>query len=176
LLYFRQQPLEIQLIVDTGTFIQILIMLLAGNGAPILAARLLGSSATLPVDLNRKHRDGAPVLGSSKTWRGVVAAVLISWLLALLFDYGALFGVVFGTLAMLGDLCSSFIKRRRKLEPSARSSGVDQLPESILPSLYACLALDLSWWWAPAWSLAFTVLQALLSKPLYHLHIRKRPY
>ena len=90
--------------------------------------------------------------------------------------FGVFFGIVFGALAMVGDLCSSFIKRRSKLEPSARSTGLDQLPESILPSLYACLALDLSWWWAPVLSLAFTAMQALLSKPLYHLHIRKRPY
>ena len=176
MLYFKQQTLEIQLIVDTGTFIQILIMLLASNGAPILAARLFGSSARLPVDLHRRYRDGAPLLGSSKTWRGLVAAVLTSCLLAVLFGYGALFGLAFGALAMAGDLCSSFIKRRRKLEPSARSSGLDQLPESILPSFYACLVLDLSWWWAPVLSLAFAAMQALLSKPLYHLHIRKRPY
>lgn len=38
---------------------------------------------------------------------------------------------------MTGDLVSSFVKRRIDLPPSSRASGLDQMPESLFPSL-AC--------------------------------------
>ena len=34
------------------------------------------------------------------------------------------------TMAMVGDLLSSFVKRRLKFQPSSRATGLDQIPES----------------------------------------------
>ncbi len=162
--------------MTTGIFLKLLTMLLASNGAPILAARLLGSRASIPVDFNKRLGDGNAIFGESKTWRGICAALLTACILAELFDFGLTFGLLFGCNVMLGDLISSFIKRRRGLMPSDRSIGLDQLPESLLPALYSCFSMELVWWWAVILSLAFMLLQLLVSKPLFLLNIRKRPY
>ena len=151
-------------------------MLLASNGAPILAARLFGSRVSIPVDFNRRLGDGNAIFGESKTWRGLFAALLTACILALFFGFGLTFGLVFGCQVMLGDLVSSFIKRRRGLATSDRSMGLDQLPESLLPALYSCISMELVWWWAIVLSLVFMLLQLLISRPLFLLHVRKRPY
>ena len=143
----------------TRTFIEILVMLVAANGAPVLAARCLGSRAEWPVDGGRKRSDGQPLYGSSKTWRGLGAIRVASVILAVALDYGVSFGLVFGATVIAGDLLSSFVKRRRGMPSSSRATGLDQLPESPL-----------------LWAAAFMVLEIVLSRPLYHLHIRKRPY
>ncbi len=95
---------------------------------------------------------------------------------AALLGYSAGFGLAFGALVMTGDLLSSFLKRRRGLPASSRATGLDQLPESLLPALFTTAYLGLDWWWAPLWAAAFMLLEIVVSKPLFLLHIRKRPY
>jgi CDP-2,3-bis-(O-geranylgeranyl)-sn-glycerol synthase len=151
-------------------------MLLASNGAPIVAARLFGARASTPVDFSRRLGDGNAIFGDSKTWRGLCAALLTACILALLFGLGLTFGLAFGCQVMLGDLFSSFIKRRRGLAPSDQSMGLDQLPESLLPALYSCSVMELAWWWALVLGLVFMLLQLLISRLLFLLHIRERPY
>lgn len=157
-------------------FAQILIMLLAINAAPILAARLFEPVGDLPLDLGKRLRDGRSLFGPSKTWRGLVFALLAACLLSLLFGHGLRFGLVFGGLVMAGDLLSSFVKRRRGLASSDQSLGWDQVPESLFPSIYAVVVLDMPWWWAVVSCLAFMVIELFISKPLFRLKIRKRPY
>lgn len=158
------------------TFIELLVMLLATNGAPILTARIFQMHGARPLDLGRQLRDRRPIFGRSKTWRGVTAALVMSCALSMLFGYGIWFGLVFGVLVMIGDLISSFIKRRIGLESSDQCMGLDQLPESLLPSAYAVGVLGVGWWWAPLLALAFMLLEVLISRPLFWLNIRKRPY
>lgn len=154
----------------------IILLLVVVNGAPILAARAFGSRGQLPVDLGRLLADGHPLFGSSKTWRGLVAAALAGALCAPLLGFSPSFGLLFAALAMAGDLFSSFCKRRRGLAPSDQSLGLDQLPESFLPVLYAVPVTGLPWWWLFLLPALFMVLELLVSRPLYWLKIRKRPY
>ncbi len=158
------------------TCIEILALLVAANGAPVLAAYFLGSAASRPVDGGRRLADGRPLLGDSKTWRGLFAALCASSVLSLLLGYGLQFGLIFGALVMAGDLASSLIKRRCGLVSSDPSRGLDQLPESLLPSLYATFHLEVAWWWSLVWAAAFMLVEILVSLPLFLLHIRKRPY
>jgi len=158
------------------TFVKLLLMLLATNGAPILMARIFRSHGAQPLDRGRQLHDGRPVFGASKTWRGLAAALITSCLLSILFGYGIWFGLVFGILVIVGDLISSFIKRRTGLKPSDQCMGLDQLPESFIPSVYAVWHLGAGWWWAVLLALAFMLLEILISKPLFWLNIRKRPY
>ena len=160
----------------TETFIEILIMLLATNGGPILAARICRHRGSAPVDFGRKLEDKRPLFGSSKTWRGLAAALAVSCGLSAVFGYGIEFGLVFGLLVMAGDLISSFVKRRCGLQSSDQFLGLDQIPESLLPALYTVVALDIAWVWAVLWTAAFMLLELLISKPLFLLRIRKRPY
>jgi hypothetical protein len=67
--------------------------------------------------------------------RGVVLGVLAAVAGAPLIGLGPEVGVLVGSLAMAGDLVSSFVKRRMDLPPSSRPRGLDQVPESLLPLL-----------------------------------------
>ena len=56
--------------------IELLVLLVAVNGAPILAARLLGGRWDAPVDGGCRCPDGHRVFGAAKTWRGRLAGLL----------------------------------------------------------------------------------------------------
>src|SRR6478752_380374 len=58
--------------------LQGLILISAANGAPVLFARLLRARFAHPIDGGIVLRDGHPLLGRSKTWRGLAAAVLLA--------------------------------------------------------------------------------------------------
>jgi hypothetical protein len=85
-------------------------------------------------------------------------------------------GLLVAATAMLGDLFSSFTKRRMKLAPGSMALGLDQIPESLLPAV-AC-----------RWILPITVMDVILvsslsfvgelgvSRALYGINIRDRPY
>jgi hypothetical protein len=156
--------------------IELLLLLLAANGAPVLAARLLGRRWAWPVDLGARFVDGRPLLGRSKTWRGLVAAVAATAALAWLLGYGAVLGAMFGAASMAGDLLASFVKRRLGIEPSGMALGLDQVPEALLPMLVCGAAFGL----APLDMLALVALFAIgelaLSRVMFRLGIRERPY
>ncbi|MDL0431277.1 CDP-archaeol synthase [Marinobacter sp. TBZ242] len=151
-------------------------MLVLANGAPVLAARLFGSHWSAPVDGDRLWRDGRPLLGSSKTWRGVVSGTLACGLFTLMTGMGLLFGLVFGLLGLIGDMISSFIKRRAGMASSARAIGLDQIPEALLPMLLAWLWLELSGLAVAGVIVLFTLSNILLSPLLYRLGIRHQPH
>jgi len=67
---------------------ELLVLLVAVNGAPILAARLLGRRWNAPVDGGFRWPDGGRVFGAAKTWRGLLAGLLAGVLLAVLLAYG----------------------------------------------------------------------------------------
>jgi hypothetical protein len=46
--------------------------------------------------------------------------------------------------AMIGDLFSSFLKRRLRMPPGSVAIGLDQIPEALLPALVAKCALPLT--------------------------------
>lgn len=112
---------------------ELILLLIAANAAPVIVSLLLGPRGNRPLDGNRRLADGHPLLGPSKTIRGVIAAVLFTALAAPLFDLSWLQGAWFGLLAMLGDLGSSFTKRRLGLASGRSAPLLDQLPETLLP-------------------------------------------
>ncbi|MBU2478959.1 MAG: CDP-archaeol synthase [Gammaproteobacteria bacterium] len=151
-------------------------MLLAANGAPILGRLLFAERFSQPVDGNHLFSDGQPLFGPSKTWRGIVFALLITPLIAVLLRLPIEVGLLIAVLAMLGDLLSSFIKRRLRIAPSGMALGLDQIPESLLPLLGAGLYFEMDWLAFAELALIFLVLELLLSRVLYWLNIRKQPY
>jgi len=153
-----------------------LLLLLAANGAPIIARYLLGSKGQWRVDAGLRFFDDRPLLGATKTWRGIAAAVGGCTVMALLLGVAPEVGVLFAGYAMLGDLLSSFTKRRLRIEPSGRATGLDQLPEALLPLWMLHSELNLEPMGVAATVLAFFVLELWLSRLLYRCHIRNRPY
>jgi hypothetical protein len=152
------------------------VLLAIANGMPILAERLLGRFLAYPLDGGTNFIDGRPLLGPSKTVRGIIVAVLAASACAPLFGIAWTIGFVVGLAAMAGDLASSFVKRRIGLPPSSRALGLDQIPESLFPAL-ACkgpLALTIA---DVILAVAlFSVGELILSRLLFKMHIRKEPY
>ncbi len=156
--------------------LQLLALLAVANGAPVLAKKLLARRLALPLDGGVRFLDGRPLLGASKTVRGVVVAIVATTMTAPLLGLPLALGARVGVAAMLGDLLSSFVKRRLARPPSSRALGLDQVPESLLPALLGRTALALT-----ATDIAFVVLlfllgEILLSRWLYRLHVRDEPY
>lgn len=77
---------------------------------------------------------------------------------------------------MLGDLFSSFVKRRMGLHSSAMALLLDQVPESLFPLVACAPLLELSWTQVLMLTLAFLISELLLSRLAFHLGIRQRPY
>jgi hypothetical protein len=154
---------------------QILGLLLVANGAPIIARGLLGERGNWPLDFGWVFFDGRPLLGPSKTIRGVVAAVGAAGGAGLLVGYDAATGAYVGLLAMVGDLLSSFLKRRLGIASSDSALGLDQGLEALLPVLAMQAQGALRFSEAFVIMGAFFVLDVGLSRLLYKLHIRKRP-
>ena len=151
-------------------------LVLLVNAAPIVARWALGRRAAWPVDAGRRAPDGRPWLGPSKTWRGVVVALTAGALAAPLLGYSPVLGLEVALLAMLGDLSSSFLKRRLGIAPSGMALGLDQIPEALFALLAVREAFGLSWMEVALETGAFVVLELGLSRLLYRLHLRKRPY
>lgn len=156
--------------------IHLLLLLFIANGSPILARIILGERFNRALDGGRLLSDGRPLLGASKTLRGIVSAILATTLAAPLIGIPWIIGLLLAVFAMLGDLASSFLKRRLGLQPSSMALGLDQIPESFLPLLVCRPLLELPWAQVLYLTLAFFALELLLSQLLYRLGIRKHPY
>jgi len=156
---------------------QLLFLLLVANGAPILLKRVLGDCGNWPIDLGWKLPvDDRPLLGSSKTWRGLLVAVLCAGMTAPIMNMPIRIGLLIGLWAMLGDLLSSFMKRRAGLSPGAMALGLDQIPESLMPLLAVRTEVGISLATTGVLVLLFLVTELVLSRLLFAWHIRERPY
>jgi CDP-2,3-bis-(O-geranylgeranyl)-sn-glycerol synthase len=131
----------------------------AANAAPIISARLpLLERWNTRMDFGKKYH-GAPVLGSHKTWRGLVSgmviATLVLWVQQVLagnfdafwiftggVDYPALptllLGPLFGLGALGGDAIESFFKRRH-----GTPSGESWLPFDQLDYIIGAVVVSL---------------------------------
>ncbi len=156
--------------------LKLLTLIIVANGAPIIARKLLPDLFGCPLDTGWRLPDNQPLFGSSKTVRGVVAALLITPLVGLLFSVPLPVSLMMAFFAMTGDLLSSFIKRRLGKKEGAMMLGLDQIPEALLPLLAVRSMLDLSLVSIVIIVSAFFVLELLLSRILYKLKIRKHPH
>jgi CDP-2,3-bis-(O-geranylgeranyl)-sn-glycerol synthase len=116
------------------------------------------------------------VLGTSKTMRGILLSVLVTSVCAPFVGLDLKNGFLVGSGAMAGDLLSSFLKRRLNLPPSSGATGLDQIPESLIPLLACRNSLSLSGVDIAVTVAIFFVGEMLLSRLLYWIHVRDRPY
>ena len=156
--------------------VQSLILIGAANGAPLLVARALKARPASPIDGGIVLPDGRPLLGRSKTWRGVAAAVVLTIVVALLVGLPWHLGALAAALAMAGDGFSSFFKRRFGLESSSMMLGLDQIPESLFPALACATYLPLRPIDVLAIVLVFSVGALAASRLFFAVGLRDRPY
>ncbi len=139
------------------------------NMTPPLAKKLsVFNFLDKPVDFNKKWK-GLPILGSHKTWRGVVLGIINGiiaiyfqkWLYQFSFfqqisllNYQTanilMLGFLISLGTVLGDLISAFFKRRLNLEPGARFMPFDQINYVVgvfvFLNLFSEINLDLFSW------------------------------
>jgi hypothetical protein len=60
----------------TSELLPLLLLIIIANGAPILIRWLLNDSFNLAIDFGQKLPDNNQLFGPSKTWRGLLAALL----------------------------------------------------------------------------------------------------
>lgn len=156
--------------------LQLLILLALANGSPIIAKWTFGNHCSWPLDGNIKFIDGRPLFGTSKTIRGILVSIFITSACAQLIGFTLRIGLLVATTAMAGDLLSSFLKRRLGFQSSGQAMGLDQIPELLFPLLACQLPLSLTAVDILAGTAIFFVGEVLLSRVLFRLHVRDRPY
>ena len=162
--------------MHSSAILRMMALLIVANGAPVLAKKICGRRFSFPLDSGVKFSDGQPVFGPSKTFRGVVAAVLATAATSPLVGLNPITGAKVGSAAMAGDLISSFLKRRLNLPPSSQALGVDQISRSLLAMLTCRDTLSLT---ATDVALGVTIFlggELALSRLLYRVHLRDVPY
>jgi CDP-2,3-bis-(O-geranylgeranyl)-sn-glycerol synthase len=164
------QPLQPYLIL------KMLVLLTLANGTPVIAKDVLGDRLAAPIDRHWKLMDGSPLFGSSKTFRGLFLSLLVTSAGAPLIGISWKIGALTALSAMAGDLISSFLKRRMNLPTGSKATGLDQVPESLLPLLVCRSALSLTLLDIAATVALFFVGEVLLSRLLYLFHLRDQPY
>lgn len=155
---------------------KLLVLLTVANGTPVIAAKILGNNSALPLDGNVTLSDGRPLFGSSKTLRGVLLSILLTTACAPLIGLDWKVGSVVALTAMIGDLFSSFVKRRLGMDNSSQFTGLDQIPEFLLPLLVCMFLLPLTALDVVIATVIFFVGALIVSRILFKLNIRERPY
>jgi hypothetical protein len=156
--------------------VQAMVLIALANSSPLVATLICGKACAWPIDGNVRFFDGRPLLGASKTVRGVVVSLVTTALGAWLIGLALRIGLLVAAAAMAGDLLSSFAKRRLGLSPSSKATGLDQIPESLFPLLACRSALSLSATDIGVGCILFFVAEVLLSRVFFHLRLRERPY
>ena len=160
--------------------LQLLLLIIIANGAPIITSwvmrRWLNDSFNFAIDFGLNLPDDHRIFGSSKTWRGIAAALLVTPVAACLLGQSAETGLLVAAYAIAGDLFSSFIKRRLAMKPSSMAPLLDQIPESLFPAYMLRHVFDLEISSVAGLVLIFIIIELALSHILYRWGLRKRPY
>lgn len=147
----------------------------SANAVPVI----FGGGASL--DFGKKLKDGQPIFGSHKTFRGFFAGLIIGTLVgvgeSLIFtNYNPLLGFTLSLGALIGDLGGAFVKRRLGLTPGALLPIVDQVDFVLCALLFSLLVAP------PTLAMALTIL--VITVPIhlltnflaYLVHVKKKPW
>ena len=162
--------------MDLGLISQVLVLLAVANSAPVILKNIFGETAAWPLDFDCRLKDGQPLLGKSKTIRGVVSAIICTAGSAPLIGLDWWIGALTAAGAMAGDLLSSFIKRRLAMRPSGMAPGLDQIPEAFFGALAARAAVEIGLADITIITLAFFCGQVIVSRGAHAIGLRHEPY
>jgi len=147
------------------------------NAAPVV----LGGGP--PVDMGKKFLDGRRIFGDGKTTHGFVGGLIVGTIVGLLQGIAEaplgehlLLGFLLALGALLGDLASSFIKRRLSIERGGAAPGLDQLG-FVVVALILASPVKLPTWQTIAVILIITPPIHLATNFVGHkLGLKSRPY
>lgn len=154
----------------------LLFLLVVSNGTPIVANWILRERFATPLDGGIGFVDGRPLFGRAKTIRGIVLSVVATTAAAPMVGLDWKIGALVGAAAMVGDLFSSFLKRRMGLAASSRATGLDQVPEALFPLLASGGELSLTFADIAVTTAVFIVGEIVLSPLFFRLGVRDRPH
>jgi CDP-diglyceride synthetase len=144
--------------------IRALVLLVAANAAPVVAAQLARTRQSAPLDFGYVMPDGERLFGSHKTWRGLACGVLACIAVGTLFGLPAWIGGGFAVTSLVADATSSFAKRRMHLKPGTEYVGLDQIGEALLPLVLFARPLSLEWTGIAGVVAAFIVLDVATAR------------
>jgi predicted MPP superfamily phosphohydrolase len=124
--------------------IVVVFFLLLVNGLPPVTAIVAGDNFGSAVDGGRLWLDGRPIFGKNKTIRGIIAGSLGGSLTFMILGLPWRITILTALFAMVGDLLSSFIKRRLAFHSGRDIVILDQLFEALFPLAFLNLYLSLS--------------------------------
>ncbi len=124
--------------------VDILLLLFLANSVPVLLSMVLQGRWAKPIDGGGVLHDGQPLFGPHKTWRGLLSGTLVAGAVGAGLSIGILTAAAVGLCALLGDLLSSFIKRRASAQSGHDIPFLDQIPEALLPLLLLYRPLGLN--------------------------------
>ncbi len=127
-----------------SVFLKILTLLWVVNLVPSLLTFIFEDKGNTPLDLGYRLPDGNHLFGSHKTFRGFFGGAGAGVLAGVLLGIPWWLGLGVGLLAMVGDLTSSFIKRRTGISSGEIVPILDQAFEGLFPL----------WLFAPHFSLS----------------------
>ena len=156
--------------------VKLVVLLTVANGAPVIGAKLFGKFLNQALDRNAAFVDGRPIFGPSKTLRGIVLSLAATTAFAPILGFQWTDGLIIASAAMIGDLSSTFLKRRLNLPPSSRATGIDQIPECLLPAVAIRSTLGLTALDVVSVVIIFFVGEVFISRLLFKWNIRNRPY
>jgi CDP-2,3-bis-(O-geranylgeranyl)-sn-glycerol synthase len=153
-----------------------LVLIGVANGAALFGRTLLRDRFGARLDGGLNFFDGRPLLGPSKTIRGVVLALITTPAAAVLLGLDWPTGLTIAIFAMVGDVFSSFAKRRLGMPSSSQAFGLDQIPECLFPLLAVQAHLMLEIFEIIAVVVVFVVLELAVSRVLFKFRLRDQPY
>jgi len=162
--------------MEAFPILQALVLLTLANGTPVIVKKIFESHMAWPIDAGVQFWDGQPLFGTAKTVRGIVSSIVVTAGLSPLLGVNAAAGCLVAGIAMVGDLFSSFVKRRLRRPPSTQAIGLDQIPESLFPLLACKSMLSLTFADIVLCVGIFLVGELIVSRLLYRLHVRDQPY
>ena len=160
----------------SSDLLSLVFLVLLANGTPLIVQKVLGRRYSQPIDGDYRFIDGQPLLGRAKTLRGVGCAIVVTTATATVVGLGWKIGLLVGSLAMVGDLFSSFVKRRLGRSSSSPIVGIDQIPESLFPLLACSGPLSLTIADVAIGVAIFFVGELIVSRLLYAFDLRDPPY
>jgi len=80
---------------------KLVVLLTVANGAPVIATKLFGKFLNQPLDRSAAFIDGRPILGSSKTLRGIVLSLMATTAFAPILGFEWIDGLIVASAAMM---------------------------------------------------------------------------
>jgi len=157
-------------------YLQLLFLIIVANGSPIIGRWFMNGYWEMPIDGGAVFIDGRPILGTSKTYRGLAFSLVGTLLAGALVGLSWKISLIVSALAMVGDCLSSFVKRRFGYPSGAKALGLDQIPEILFPMLGLWNVLNLSVLGLGLTVVIFVFAELVLSPIGHKLHMRKHPY